>query len=111
MQCRHAEHRDRSTYSGIPLMQMCRLLQHDMYGRDICRLQRQIAALFLVLTVAEALRDCFVNTRLGAVKGSTEKSRNGKPFCSFRGIPYAAPPIGELRFKVSNSVFGKKPVV
>lgn len=61
--------------------------------------------LYLVLlTAVEARRDCFVDTRLGPVKGSTEKSRNGKPFCSFRGIPYAAPPIGELRFEAPQSL-------
>jgi hypothetical protein len=83
---------------------MCRLLQREEYAGDICRLQWQIAVLYLVLmTAAEARRDCFVETIYGPVKGSTEKSRNGKPFCSFRGIPYATPPIGEIRFKVSNS--------
>jgi hypothetical protein len=73
-----------------------------MYGRDIFRQLWQIAVTYLVLVATvDSLRDCFVDTELGPVIGSTEKSRNGKRFCSFRGIPYAAPPIGHLRFEVS----------
>jgi hypothetical protein len=75
-----------------------------MYGLDICRQQWQTAVMYLALLAAvETRRNCFVNTTLGPVEGSTERSRHGKYFCSFRGIPYAAPPIGELRFKVTNS--------
>jgi hypothetical protein len=38
---------------------------------------------------------------LGKVRGSKMSSFNQREFLSFRGIPYAQPPIGELRFKVS----------
>ena len=37
---------------------------------------------------------------LGRVRGSRMSSFNGREFLSFRGIPYAQPPVGELRFKV-----------
>jgi hypothetical protein len=41
---------------------------------------------------------------LGQVRGSRMSSFNQREFLAFRGIPYAQPPVGELRFKVS-SVF------
>ena len=37
---------------------------------------------------------------LGLVRGSRMSSFNGREFLAFRGIPYAEPPVGELRFKV-----------
>lgn len=40
-----------------------------------------------------------VQTRSGFVEGITQKNQNGENFYSFRGIPYAQPPLGELRFK------------
>lgn len=36
----------------------------------------------------------------GALRGRTSKSRNGRDFYSFTSIPYAKPPVDELRFKV-----------
>jgi hypothetical protein len=36
----------------------------------------------------------------GKIKGQILKSRDGRSFYSYTGIPYAKPPIGELRFKV-----------
>lgn len=39
-------------------------------------------------------------TKYGAIKGTHLKSRDGRPYYSYTGIPYAKPPIGELRFKV-----------
>lgn len=43
-----------------------------------------------------------VSTEYGMVRGRLETSYlNQKPYYSFKGIPYAKPPIGELRFKVS----------
>ncbi|XP_060523214.1 uncharacterized protein LOC132700111 [Cylas formicarius] len=40
-----------------------------------------------------------VTTPLGKIQGSLLKSRLGKTIYSFRGIRYAQPPIGELRFQ------------
>lgn len=42
-----------------------------------------------------------VNTATGPVRGRKQFTLyDDKPFYSFRGIPYAKPPIGSLRFKV-----------
>ncbi|KAL0880455.1 hypothetical protein ABMA27_002869 [Loxostege sticticalis] len=35
----------------------------------------------------------------GALEGEVVQNEYGGTFCSFKGIPYAEPPIGELRFK------------
>lgn len=37
----------------------------------------------------------------GVIKGQILKSRNGRSYYSYTGIPYAKPPIGELRFKAA----------
>lgn len=42
-----------------------------------------------------------VNTKLGNIKGTTRLSRDGKRFNAFLGVPYAQPPIEDLRFEVS----------
>jgi carboxylesterase type B len=36
----------------------------------------------------------------GVVEGEVLQSEFGDDYNSFKGIPYAEPPIGELRFKV-----------
>lgn len=41
-----------------------------------------------------------VETNYGPVRGQKRTSVLGEQFFSFRGIPYAKPPVGELRFKV-----------
>jgi hypothetical protein len=42
-----------------------------------------------------------VSTSLGKYEGTNnEISRNGRAYYNFVGIPFALPPIGELRFKV-----------
>jgi len=38
-------------------------------------------------------------TNLGHIQGSIFTSDNGKEFLAFRGIPFAKPPVKELRFK------------
>jgi len=38
----------------------------------------------------------------GKLTGSSLRSRNGREFKAFQGIPYAKSPIGDLRFKVKH---------
>lgn len=41
-----------------------------------------------------------ISDKLGWLLGVQETSEAGTPYYAFRGIPYAAPPVGDLRFKV-----------
>lgn len=41
-----------------------------------------------------------VKVNEGTLEGTHEQNPYGGTFSSFKGIPYAEPPIGELRFKV-----------
>lgn len=43
-----------------------------------------------------------VKTRQGQLRGKKVTTANGFAYYSFQGIPYAKPPIGALRFKVSS---------
>ncbi|ODM97679.1 Venom carboxylesterase-6 [Orchesella cincta] len=59
-----------------------------------------ISLLVSVLLGIFADIDCqVVETRYGKVQGSVGQSRNGRKYYQFRGIPYAAPPILDLRFE------------
>ncbi|KAF2902140.1 hypothetical protein ILUMI_04048 [Ignelater luminosus] len=40
-----------------------------------------------------------VNISQGALKGKYQKTWKGRAFSAFTGIPYAKPPVGDLRFK------------
>jgi carboxylesterase type B len=40
-----------------------------------------------------------VNVRQGIVRGCEEKLPDGRSYLRFSGVPYAKPPLGELRFK------------
>jgi len=40
-----------------------------------------------------------ISTQEGLLKGYSQVSRRGNTVCAYRGIPYAKPPIGELRWK------------
>lgn len=44
--------------------------------------------------------DLQVTLLQGTLKGKEQISEKGNVFHSYSGIPYAKPPIGDLRFKV-----------
>lgn len=57
--------------------------------------------LMCLLVVHSVSADKIFNTKSGPVKGIKFTSQyEQKEFYSLRGIPYAKPPIGSLRFKV-----------
>lgn len=43
-----------------------------------------------------------VKTPWGELKGYYKTSQNGKKYEAYEGIPYAMPPVGNLRFEVYN---------
>ncbi|XP_049838003.1 venom carboxylesterase-6-like [Schistocerca gregaria] len=44
-------------------------------------------------------QDVYVTVQQGRLRGAVETSALGLPYASFRGVPYAQPPVGELRFQ------------
>ncbi|EDV49563.2 venom carboxylesterase-6 [Drosophila erecta] len=52
----------------------------------------------LVLLASSSVLSIEVDTELGRVRGANLTSRLGVPFHAFRGIRYAEPPLGDLRF-------------
>lgn len=46
-----------------------------------------------------------VRTHLGSIRGFWQVSRRGRQFQAYEGIPYAQPPVGELRFEVNERQF------
>ena len=65
---------------------------------DVLSLVSLIVVILFVYTFADPL---VVQTTYGKIRGSTISSRLGKTIYSFRGIRYAKPPLGPLRFQVS----------
>lgn len=57
-----------------------------------------ILFLFLVYSKADSP---IVKTSLGTILGTLKQSDEGRDYASFEGIPYAKPPVDDLRFKVS----------
>lgn len=45
--------------------------------------------------------DPVVTVKQGVLRGVETVSVTGGSYLSFKGIPYAAPPVGDLRFRVS----------
>ncbi|KOB74302.1 Juvenile hormone esterase [Operophtera brumata] len=66
-------------------------------------------ALFAACTYARPkLYDCNVlaNTDAGTIRGLARRAENGAVYASFRGVPYAKQPTGELRFK-TDVIYGR----
>ncbi|KAJ4426246.1 hypothetical protein ANN_27058 [Periplaneta americana] len=50
----------------------------------------------MLLLVARVHADCLASIAQGTARGSLMTSYHGREFCSYNGIPYAAPPVGDL---------------
>ncbi|KDR12774.1 Esterase FE4 [Zootermopsis nevadensis] len=55
--------------------------------------------IFLLTSVAVILADDIIVLNQGSVKGHRLTTRKGGEIFAFQGIPYANPPVGELRFQ------------
>lgn len=55
-------------------------------------------------TTRKVITNPIVVTPLGTMRGTIFESRLGKTIYSFLGVPYAKPPVEELRFKVINDI-------
>lgn len=89
------------TESPVPLRQS-----------TVCSTLRRVSRGLLCLTWLTCLtmENDRVNVHVheGELIGIVEKSVYGHNYISFRGIPYAKPPIGELRFKVNEQHFRRE---
>ncbi|XP_055906848.1 juvenile hormone esterase [Eupeodes corollae] len=54
-----------------------------------------------LLGYEKELSDVILTTALGKIRGTYLTSQSGKNFYAFRGIRYAKPPLGPLRFKAT----------
>ena len=61
-----------------------------------------VSVQYLVLSTVSCLdiNKAYTQTSSGGIQGYHKNSENGRQYLAFEGIPYAQPPIGELRFKV-----------
>lgn len=75
-----------SSSAGVAVMAVALSLATYMYN-SLIRLHGNTA-------------DPIVQTTLGLVQGNLQVSRDGATYFEFLGIPFAAPPIGDLRFEV-----------
>ncbi|CAL1544001.1 unnamed protein product [Lymnaea stagnalis] len=63
---------------------------------------KRVSTLFCVLVLyvvaSKAQETGVVNTPAGRVRGLKVTASNGQSLWTFRGIPFAQPPVGQLRF-------------
>ena len=55
---------------------------------------------FAFLLCSTVQSSVVVETTLGSIRGSSLVSNSSRHVLSFRGVPYAEPPVGLLRFQV-----------
>lgn len=59
-----------------------------------------------VVVISSANSDRKVTIDQGILNGKEVETRSGRKVFGFLGIPYAAPPVDDLRFKVRNFIHG-----
>jgi hypothetical protein len=77
----------------------------DLQACIMLRLVLLSATAGLLTTEAAFSRQGYtVHIEQGELQGTFLASSNGLIFAAFQGIPYAQPPVGKLRFKVSSRI-------
>jgi len=71
----------------------------------LCKLFLIVSATTLASQAASPHDAPTVHAHQGTLTGTYLTSRYGRKFAAFQGIPYAQPPIGDLRFKVRVTYF------
>lgn len=64
-------------------------------------MRKNIAIIFILFNAIKA-QEPLVEISQGVLRGTVLVNRDGGNFYGFRSIPYAQPPLNELRFKVRN---------
>ncbi|XP_049789550.1 esterase FE4-like isoform X1 [Schistocerca nitens] len=62
-------------------------------------LQNCFAVIFLIQYCVAQSNYVTVQTSLGSLRGQAEQSVSGQTMYTFKGVPYAEPPVGTLRFQ------------
>src|SRR5689334_20529455 len=68
------------------------------------RISSRILGTFLTLVGAIALQGATIGERVKIANGAIEGTKTASDIRIFRGIPFAAPPIGDLRWKAPQPV-------
>ena len=59
----------------------------------------------VMLAMLTVVKSAWVlDTTTGKLEGKRTKAANGKPVDMFWGIPYAEPPLGDLRFRAPQPI-------
>ncbi|GJQ67385.1 hypothetical protein Trydic_g8268 [Trypoxylus dichotomus] len=87
--------------------------ENNLCKKDFGKMQNSVVKSFAIIAthilLTSAADNCnedapTARTKFGEVRGTVLKSREGRLFAAFRGIPYAQPPVGNLRFQPPKEV-------
>jgi len=69
--------------------------------KKIFQINMEIFVIYILLFGSVFGADEVLELNQGKLTGSSMRTRNGREFKAFQGIPYAKSPTGDLRFKVN----------
>ncbi|XP_067658122.1 cocaine esterase-like [Haliotis asinina] len=79
---------------------MGKLLVKRSIPFDVARLiMNQLIIVSMLVLPAVGMEAPVINSTWGYIQGVARTSRDGQPYFGYYGIPYAKPPIGDLRFR------------